>query len=171
MTRISSGVHLARVLATLTVFATESADICLCKEGYLDASAEGNMSVCKHFMDCSYMNGNCSELPAYSVQVGEEVRECEDVSDSSPCLNDGTCNIITVSEYRCDCIGEFYGFDCECRNSCLVQNCSSGSCIDYCNGSFICKSPPSSSIPIPTSSLLFYCFTSNDIVSYLYTYL
>ena len=153
MTRISYRCTPGSCSSNSYCFATESADICLCKEGYLDASAEGNMSVCKHPMDCSYMNGNCSELEI-CVQVGEEVRECEDVCDSSPCLNDGTCNIITVSEYRCDCIGEFYGFDCECRNSCLVQNCSSGSCIDYCNGSFLCESPPSSSIPIPTSSLL-----------------
>ena len=134
-------------------YANESADICLCEEGYLDASAEGNMSVCKHPMDCSYMNGGCSELET-CLQVGNGVRECEDVCDSSPCLNGGTCNITSVSEYECDCIGEFYGFDCECRNSCLVQDCSPGSCIDYCNGSFVCVAPSSSYVPIPTSSLL-----------------
>ena len=141
-------------------YTTDTSAMCLCREGYLDASTNGDMSVCKHPMDCGYLNGGCSELEN-CVQSGEEVRECEDACASDPCENGGTCTAVTLSEYDCTCVGEFYGADCMCRNSCLSQDCSPGECIDYCNGTFLCTTPESSSIFLSPSPTLLSASTTS----------
>ena len=140
-------------------YATDDSAFCLCREGYLDASSSADMSVCKHPMDCSYLNGGCSTLEL-CVQTGEEARECVDPCASTPCLNNGTCTVINATQYDCTCVGEFYGAECMCRNSCLSQDCSPGECIDYCNGTFVCTTPESSQIPTPSSTILSASTTS-----------
>ncbi|KAI6655934.1 Kinesin heavy chain isoform 5A-like [Oopsacas minuta] len=142
-------------------YATEHLSMCLCERGYFDASIDGDMSVCKHPMDCTYLNGGCSELEQ-CIQIDDEVRECVDACDSFPCLNNGACSIVNVTHYECACPGEFYGVDCECRNSCLVQDCSPGVCLDFCNGSYICLTKSSS--VIPTMSSTFPPATSSSLL-------
>ena len=154
LTRISHQCTEGSCFNNTYCYTTDNSAECLCKEGYLDASTNGNMSLCKHPMDCSYLNGGCSALEK-CVRTSEEVRYCKDECASAPCLNNGTCTAITLTQYNCICVGEFYGAECMCRNSCLSQDCSPGECIDFCDGSFICTTSESSSLlPTPSPTIL-----------------
>ena len=50
---------------------------------------------------------------------------------SNPCLNNGLC-ISLVNEYRCVCLDDYIGSNCEkMSNECLLNPClNNGTCID-----------------------------------------
>lgn len=98
-----------------------------------------NMS-CENNGTC--FNGTCC------CEMGFTGPACETVlspCDSRPCVNNGTCVDDPYVGYRCECIGPFYGDNCEmmvvtlsvCDSSPCLNN---GTCVDV-NTSYTCQCP------------------------------
>jgi hypothetical protein len=51
------------------------------------------------------------------LRVPDVTDPTEPACSSSPCLNGGVCENLVLSNYMCNCVGSFYGANCELDGS------------------------------------------------------
>ncbi|XP_071950480.1 uncharacterized protein [Antedon mediterranea] len=111
--------------------------VCHCTDSYTgDYCDEGEFenpcspSPCKNGAACDTFPGQLSRYEAVcECTKGYKGEYCDEVVDpckSQPCLNGGECVMLDLSTYRCKCIEEYLGGNCEIRDPCKPTPCKNG---------------------------------------------
>ncbi|CAG0921911.1 unnamed protein product [Notodromas monacha] len=128
---------------------------CFCEDGYTGYNCQTDWNECwnepcLHGATCfdaiAYPNCTCTEgftgeeiLGAFFSKrmfCEHEILAC----DSSPCLNNGTCWSMGLTNYTCECLPGYEGYSCEIDvNVCNVTLChNGGNCTEKAGEDFFC---------------------------------
>ncbi|KAH3795500.1 protein crumbs homolog 1-like [Dreissena polymorpha] len=105
---------------------------CKCDEGYIGKFCDTVYNPCESNLCETNTTDNCSLVfpSGYKcycksgwtgVNCSVEINECE----SSPCKNGGKCSDI-VNAYKCECLRDYFGTNCENVYICSSQPCFNG---------------------------------------------
>jgi hypothetical protein len=70
----------------------------------------------------------------------ERIDICGGINSPNPCLNGGGCVELTGDVYKCECINNWYGKNCQMRSPCSFINCfNGGQCNILKDDKAVCK--------------------------------